>query len=284
MTNLSLASKAVQVVLLSLIVAVPQVFASDSPGLDEIIAGRSDDMKARDGARHPKETLVFFGIKPGMKVAEVLPGRGWYTEILAPYIGPEGALHGINYADDMWGMFGFFNEEAIKGRIAAMAQFPEKVAGYAGKPIPSQGFAFGRVPDELKGTLDAVLMFRALHNLNRFEEKAGTRSAALKDVSALLKSGGIVGVVQHLAPEDADDSWANGSAGYLKESAIVAMFKQAGLELVDRSEININPKDKPVAGDMVWRLSPSLRGPDETKEARAAIGESTRITLKFKKP
>lgn len=256
---------------------------ADLQTLDSVIASRSEEKKARDSERNPKETLSFFGIEPGMKVAEVLPGRGWYTEILAPYIGPEGALYGINYADDMWSLFGFFNEEAIKGRIAAMEKFPETVAAYAGQPIPSRGFAFGRIPEELKGQLDAVIMIRALHNLNRFEAKAGTRSTALKDVNALLKTGGIVGVVQHLAPEANDDEWASGRAGYLKQSAIVAMFEEAGFELVATSDININPKDQPTTKDVVWRLAPSLRGPKDTKDARAAIGESTRITMKFKK-
>ena len=258
-----------------------------SAKLNRILDSRSDDLKARDSSRHPKETIEFFGITPGMKIAEVLPGGGWYSHILASYVasesaGSEGAFYGINYADDMWPMFGFFKPDVIAKRIEAHKAFGDKVAAYPGaEKLPAAGYAFGGIPKSINGTLDAVIMIRALHNLNRFEAKAGTRTAALKAINALLKTGGIVAVVQHRAPADADEQWANGSNGYLKQAAVVAMFEQAGFELVDSSEINANPKDQPVVGDSVWRLPPSLRTAPENKAANMAIGESDRMTLKF---
>ncbi len=256
-----------------------------SEQLSSVLDSRSDELKARDNSRHPKETIEFFGIEPGMAIAEVLPGGGWYSRILAPYVGEQGAFYGINYADSMWPMFGFFKPEVIAQRVEAHKAFGDKVAGYAGaENVPAAGYAFGGIPDSVNGTLDAVIMIRALHNLNRFEAKAGTRTEALKEVNAMLKSGGIVGVVQHRAPADADDEWANGSNGYLKQAAVIAMFEQAGFQLVDSSEINANPKDKPVLGDSVWRLPPSLRAKPENKEANKAIGETDRMTLKFIKP
>ena len=251
--------------------------------LAAVLDARSDQLKARDSSRNPAATIEFFGVVPGMKVAEVLPGGGWYTQILAPYVGKQGAIYGINYADDMWPLFGFFNEEAIARNIASMETFGDRISTYAGDGMTAGGFAFGRVPPALKGSLDAVIMVRALHNLNRFEEKASTRTSALKDINALLKTGGIVGVVQHRAPADADDGWANGSNGYLKQAAVIAMFKQAGFELVASSEINANAKDKPGAEDSVWRLPPSLRTAPDSKAAMRAIGESDRMTLKFRK-
>lgn len=255
--------------------------SKSSAKLTDILDARSDELKARYGARHPKETIEFFGIKPGMRVAEVLPGGGWYTQILAPYVGKEGGLYGLNYADDMWPMFGFFTPENIKARIASNFTFVDKVAGFAGEAIPSQGMAFDAIPEDLKGTMDVIFIVRALHNLNRFEDKAGTFSKALVDMNSLLKTGGVVGVVQHRAPETADDTWADGNKGYLKQSYVIKKFKDAGFELADSSEINANPKDKPTIEDHVWRLPPSLRGPKGTKEANAAIGESDRMTLKF---
>jgi len=92
--------------------------------------------------------------------------------------------------------------------------------------------------------------------------------------------------VQHRAPETASDEWADGSRGYLKQSAVIAMFETAGFQLVSKSEINANPKDKPGADDMVWRLPPSLRSSKEDpalREAMLAIGESDRMTLLFRK-
>ena len=261
------------------------VFSSDNDSaLSAVLDARSDDLKARDGARHPKDTLELFGVKPGMTVLEVLPGGGWYTKILAPLVGSGGAIYGVNYADDMWAMFGMFSEESIAGRVASTAAFAGDVAGYPGAAdVPARAFTFGSVPEELNGTVDVVVMVRALHNLNRFETAAGTRSQAMSDLHALVKSGGVVGVVQHRAPANVDDSWADGSRGYMKEAAVIAMFEQAGFELAGSSEVNANPNDKPGAEDIVWRLPPSLSTSPDQKEAMSAIGESDRMTLKFVK-
>jgi len=106
---------------------------------------------------------------------------------------------------------------------------------------------------------------------------------ALSTTRDLLKPGGIVGVVQHRAPATAEDSWAIGNAGYLKQANVIAAFDAAGFDFVKSSEINANPKDKPSGEDTVWRLPPSLRGSEDTKAAREAIGETDRMTLLFKK-
>jgi len=102
----------------------------------------------------------------------------------------------------------------------------------------------------------------------------------------MLKPDGLVGVEQHRAPETATDAWADGSHGYLKQSAVIAMFEQAGFKLVGTSEINANPKDQPASEDTVWRLPPALRGSEDDprrREAMLAIGESDRMTLLFRK-
>ena len=254
--------------------------------LNEIIAARSADSKTRDAARHPAATLSFFQVSPGMTIAEALPGGGWYSQILAPYLGAEGALYGVNYVEEMWSMFGFMNEEQVKARIASTKAFPAKVAQFTDNGISVQGFTFNSVPQDTYGTVDRVLIIRALHNLNRFEARAGTRSQALAAVRVMLKDDGLVGVVQHRLGEAADDAGADGSRGYLKQSAVVVMFEQAGFELVSTSEINANPKDKPGPQDIVWRLPPSFNDSKDNPERHAAmqaIGESDRMTLLFKK-
>lgn len=259
---------------------------SSQAQLQEILAQRSDEDRQRDVHRHPAETLDFFGIEPGMTVVEVLPGGGWYTRIVAPYLGESGTLHAVNYADEMWALFGFFPAEFIQQRKQQMVDWPITVASLGGNSTSARGFAFGRVPAELEGTVDAVLVIRALHNLNRFEAQAATRTEALADIYRLLKPGGVVGVVQHRAPESASDTWANGSNGYLKTSAIIDMFQEQGFVLAGRSEINANNKDRPTESDSVWRLPPSLRGADDAEKRAAlnAIGESDRVTLRFEKP
>ena len=176
----------------------------NSAALTGVIAARSDEDKARDGARHPMKTLEFFQVQPGMTVAEGLPGGGWYTRILANYLGGDGVLYGVNYAERLWPMLSFATPEWIAGRVAATDKFPADVATFTDNGIAARGFTFETVPSEVEGTVDRVLLIRALHNLNRFEEQAGTRTKALASVHAMLKDDGMVGVVQHRAPASAD--------------------------------------------------------------------------------
>ena len=262
--------------------------AGDSENLAAVLAAQPEDVQARYVWRHPQETLEFFDIAPGMTVVEVLPGAGWYTKILLPYIGADGGYVAADYAVSMWPLFGFFSEEFIAGKADWPQQFTAEAEGWGGENGPSvAAFAFGSLPEGLKGTADAVLLIRALHNLARFESQGGYLTAALQDVYDLLKPGGVVGVVQHQARDDMPDDWANGSNGYLKQGFVIAAMEQAGFEYIGSTEINQNPKDQPTVDDMVWRLPPSLATSKDNPELRAemeAIGESNRMTLKFRKP
>ncbi len=242
---------------------------------------QSAEHKARYSARNPGETLAFFGIEPGMTVAEALPGGGWYTKILVSYLGGEGAVYGVNYQESVWSSFGF-PEERVKARIAATAAFPGQVGQWTDNGIAAAGFTFAGVPEGLAGTADAVLFIRALHNLHRFKD-TGVLDEAIASSYTLLKPGGVVGVVQHRAPENAPDDWATGRAGYLKRSTVIALFTEAGFTLDDSSEINANALDKPTPEDIVWRLPPTYGNGEDSKVAMDAIGESDRMTLRFRK-
>jgi predicted methyltransferase len=139
----------------------------------------------------------------------------------------------------------------------------------------------------MDGTADAVLFVRALHNLNRFEKQGGFLTSALADTLAVLKPGGVVGVVQHKAPAGRSDEWADGSRGYLNQSMVIARFEAAGFEYLGASEVNLNPADVPAEDEVVWRLPPSLQMSKNNPELTAkyeAIGESNRMTLLFRKP
>ena len=253
--------------------------------LKTVVESRTAEEQARDKYRHPAETLAFFKVEPGMTVAEALPGGGWYSKILAPYLGSKGTLYGVNYSDEMWPLFGFFSEERIAETIARTAKFPELVTGFTDNGIDSAGFTFASVPDSAKGKVDRVLFIRALHNLARFEDEAGMLTQALDATKMMLKPNGMVGVVQHRAPESASDDSVSGSRGYLKETALIKTMEEAGFELVAKSDINANPKDQPTDSEIVWRLPPSLSGAGDNAELKAkleAIGESDRMTLLFK--
>lgn len=259
-----------------------------SARLDAILDAQPDETQARYEHRHPKETLEFFGIEPGMTVVEALPGQGWYSRILVPYLGSEGRLIGANYAYAMWPEFGFFGQDFIDAMETWTTDWPGQAQEWRGDDgAEVEAFEFGSLPDELVGQADAVLLIRALHNLARFESNGGFLTAALNDVHRVLKPGGIVGVVQHEARPDMPDEWANGNAGYLKKQFVIDRFTEAGFELVDESDINENPNDEPTAEDAVWRLPPSYQTSGDDPELRASmdeIGESNRMTLKFRKP
>lgn len=256
--------------------------------LSSILDAQPDAVKARYDARNPELTLGYFGIKPGMTVAEALPGGGWYSKLLLPYLGPDGHLVGIDYDIDMWAKFGgFVDDKFLEDRKGWADTFKADATDWAGLNGPKiSGFAFGSVPAELENSVDAVLLIRATHHLNRFEK--AHLAGALADIKTILKPDGIVGIVQHRAGEDQDDVWAGGDNGYLKQSYVIQIMEDAGFELAaDPSEINANPRDKASAADedKVWRLPPTLgtsRDNPELKAKMEAIGESDRMTLKFK--
>ena len=256
-----------------------------------ILAAQPDEVKARYQYRNPRETIEFFGIEPGMTVAEIIPGSGWYSKILLPYVGDKGKLVGIDYSVDMWSKFGgFANEEFLEGKKTWPEDF---VAGAiennwnANTMGGIDAFAFGSRDTSLDGTVDVVFAPRAMHHLNRFNTpEKNFMDEALNDIHAALKPGGIFAVVQHRAPETNSDEWADGNNGYLKERTVIDWIEAAGFELVGDSDVNANRRDVPTEEDRVWRLPPTLgtsRNDPDLREKMVAIGESDRMTLKFRK-
>jgi len=248
---------------------------------------QDDATQARYVYRHPSETLEFFGIEPGMTVVEALPGGGWYSKILLPYLGKNGKLVGADYALDMFPKFGFFSEERLEKKRTWIADWTAEANGWRNDDSAEvSAFVFGSMPEAISGQADAVLFIRALHNLSRFENDGAYLTAAIKDAYDALKPGGIVGIVQHEAPNTMSEEWASGSKGYLNKDRLIAQVEQGGFEFVGASDINANPKEIPGEEDIVWRLPPSYAtsGEDPLKRAKMdAIGESNRMTLKFRK-
>ncbi len=258
---------------------------ADKKQLVAITQSMPAEHQARYAARHPVETLEFFGIKPGDTVVEALPGGGWYTKILLPYLGTQGKLIAVDYSLDMWPEFGgFATPEFIAQRKAWPAQFAIDSKTWGGaNGAKGEAYTFADMPAELTGKVDAVLFIRALHNLARFDAKGNYLKQALAETHRVLKSGGVVGIVQHAMAEDKPDAWADGNRGYLKRSMLISTMTAAGFELVGESDINKNPKDDPQADDNVWRLPPSLNTSEDQKAKNIAIGETNRVTLLFRK-
>ncbi|WP_439634422.1 class I SAM-dependent methyltransferase [Glycocaulis sp.] len=252
----------------------------DAPTLEQVLADpRREADRARDQYRNPRETLEFFQVEADDTVVEALPGGGWYGRILAPWLAADGEYYGLNYPMPVFEQLFPNMTDEQRTRLAGWeAGFPAAAAEWGG---PAQGgYTFGSIPESAAGSADVVLYIRALHNMARF----GLLETAVNDAWTLLKTGGVVGVVQHRAPAGETDERADGSRGYLREADVIAAFEARGFVLESASDINANPND-PADHDMgVWALPPSLGGPEETREAMRAIGESDRMTLRFRKP
>ncbi|MBQ4832962.1 class I SAM-dependent methyltransferase [Pseudoalteromonas sp. MMG010] len=235
---------------------------------------RSAKNSARDEYRHPIETLSFFGLKPTMTVVEISPGGGWYSEILAPTLKDHGLYYAAHYPSDS--SVGFYQRSlaGFKSKVAEDARFSKvKITEFL--PLTHVDIAPA-------GTADMVLTFRNVHNWYMGKDKTGALSA-FKAFYKALKPGGTLGVVEHrLAETRADEDQK--TSGYMKQSYVVNLAKQAGFELVASSEVNANPKDTADHPKGVWTLPPSLRLGEQDAAKYKAIGESDRMTLKFKKP
>ena len=111
----------------------------------------------------------------------------------------------------------------------------------------------------------------------------GSAQDIFNEFARVLKSGGTLGVVQHRANEGTDPA-ETAPKGYVSEATVRELAANAGLEFVASSEVNANPKDTKDYEHGVWTLPPGFELGDTDREKYAAIGESDRMTLKFRKP
>jgi len=243
--------------------------------LQAVIAGpqRSAANRARDAARHPYETLRFFGLQRHHQVVEIAPGGGWYTEILAPWLRESGKLYAAHYARDD------ATEYRRKGRAAFEAKLAAEPALYD-RVVVGTLPAGGRFTDlAVPGGADAVLTFRNVHNW--IED--GTLDDMLRAFAQVLKSGGVLGVEEHRAAPGTTLEQIR-KTGYVTEDLLIVRARAAGFELQARSEINANPRDTKDHPHGVWSLPPTLRGGEVDRAKYRAIGESDRFTHRYVKP
>ena len=223
----------------------------------------------RDGWRHPKETLEFFGVRPNMTVLEVGPGEGWYTEILAPMLSARGKL--IDTNNDPNGppdSRGTFYGQRFKAFLDSAPEVYGKV-----QTVVVDGKA-PKLP--LDGTVDEVLLMREVHGM----VAQGTLDAWLGEIHHALKKNGVLGIEEHRGVAGADPV-ESAKKGYVPEKWLVDHIESMGFKLAGKSEINANPKDTKDYAEGVWTLPPTLELGDKDREKYVAIGESDRMTLKF---
>jgi predicted methyltransferase len=232
---------------------------------------RSEANRARDVYRHPKDTLLFFGLRPEMKVLEVWPEPGWYTEILAPLLRDKGQYYAAVIAAEPGNKYVTERLEEFRQKLAAAPAVYDRVTVVT---FPDDGADV--VPP---GTLDMVVTFRNIHNwMSR-----GTAEQAFRTMYRALKPGGVLGVSEHRGnPEVPQDLRAK--SGYVNEDFAVRLIEAQGFRLVAKSEINANQKDTKDYEQGVWTLPPTYRLGEKDHDKYAAIGESDRFTLRFVKP
>ncbi len=235
---------------------------------------------ARDGYRHPYESLAFWGLKPGTTVIDLQPGGGYWTQILAPYLKQTGGTYIAGVAD-------LSDPTLSAGNRKSRATFQGKFADTA-RYGQVNWIGFGKVSPPLaaSNSVDLILTSREIHNWIG----GGYFEKALADCYAALKPGGILAVEEHRA--DPKPQAPGASTGYVSTSTVIDAARRAGFELVATSEINANPRDDKDHPFGVWTLPPTRQSAPDGQPANPAfdhakydaVGESDRMTLRFRKP
>ncbi|MDX2221676.1 MAG: methyltransferase [Rhodospirillaceae bacterium] len=246
---------------------------ADAAALDAILSSphRSPAHRARDSHRHPRETLGFFGLAADMHVVEIWPITGWYTEILAPFLKDRGRLTCAHFPAD-------HREELLRRQ---RAEFVAKLAGAPGIYGAPTVTAFGKdrydyAPD---GSADMVLTIRNLHNWMWSDYLAPVLASFLR----VLKPGGVLGLEEHRGdPAKPQDPQARDC--YVRQDVAIALVTAAGFVFEAATEINANPRDTKDHPRGALSLPPVLRGVESDPARYLAIGESDRMTLRFRKP
>lgn len=233
----------------------------------------------RDRYRHPVETLAFFGFTPTMTVLDVGPGwrgqgLGYYTELLAPVLAKDGLYLATNReppstapepSTHHWTAY-----EAV--RFDELLRAAPELYG----KVQVIRVDYGAPKLNLDGKVDLVLLMREVHMMKNW----GTLDTWLREIHRALKPNGILGIEDHRAAPGTDPDKCEATA-YLPEAWVIAKVEAAGFKLVDRSEINANPRDTRDHPKGAWTLPPELALGDVDRDKYLAIGESDRMTLKF---
>jgi len=214
--------------------------------------GRPEADRQLDPQRKPAEMLAFFGVRPGMKVADLGAGGGYTTELLARAVGPTGTVY---------------------------AQNPGPFVKFAGKPLSERLARPGleRVvrldrefddpfPPEVKD-LDLVVSHAVYHDAVWLKQDRNKMNQA---VFAALKSGGHYVVIDSSARAGTGTTDSE-SLHRIDEQLVVSEVQKAGFKLENSGDFLRNPSDT-----RDWNVSP--------RAAAEKRGTGDRFALRFVKP
>jgi predicted methyltransferase len=236
--------------------SAPLASAADSKDIyDAAVSNpaRSDRDRKRDALDHPAEILRLAGIKPGMQVADLLAGDGYYSELLSYIVGPKGKVWMLNNAAfDGWSK-----------------SWPKRVADNRLPNVEHKTIDLNKM-DLGTGTLDAVLLIKVYHDLYWVDSggewpKIDVKST-LDQVASALKPGGVLLIVDHSAKAGTGSAEAT-PLHRIEESFARKDFESRGLKLAAHSDLLRHPEDK--------RDTNSYQGP--------AVGKTDRFVLVFRK-
>lgn len=182
---------------------------------------RSDDDRERDKGFKPLEVYGFFGVEPGMTVADLWPGRGYNTHILSLLVGEDGKVIAALGPIYFQSRYEARVREALKERIEKGSLTNVEVA----EPLS----------DLSDNSIDVMITVRNYHDLGESED----RIAVLPDLLRALKPGGILGVVDAYTPKEGRDE----DHHRINEELVVKEITGGGFELVGRSDVLLNQKD-----------------------------------------
>ncbi len=242
--------------LAALLFAIPGANAADAYDAALTHPGRPAADSARDALDHPAEMLRLAGIKPGMKVADVLAGDGYYSELLSYVVGPTGHVYLINnLAFDHW------SQPALQDRMAGgrLTNVTQETVDLNDMKLPP-------------ASLDAILLIKVYHDLYWVDTNPKSPwpkidvSSVLDQLSRSLKPGGVLLLIDHSAKAGHGKADA-GTLHRIEESFAVQDFTAHGFKVIARSDLLKRSDD---ARDLI-----SYKGP--------ALGKTDRFVLLFRK-
>jgi len=212
------------------LLCAPAVAQSVSPAITAAVAdaGRPAADKERDANRKPAETVAFAGVKPGMTIAELGPGRGYYTRILAKAVGPTGKVYAVVTA-------------AQAARPGAMDALNALTAAYPNIKVVTVEYATMMLPEKAD-------LFWTTENYHDFHNNGGDIAALDKAVFNNLKPGGIFYVEDHSAAPGAGLA-ATSQFHRMDETVAKSELTAAGFKLDGEGDLLRNPADNKAASN-----------------------------------